>query len=100
MLNASARNCTVTRSTGRNILNSEKSIFSDEGPRTAGSVRPTLPSVKAAGCENTGVLKYLFNRCETGPSRCALWPLLLGRSVLIPQFVQVFCAVTEIGNPV
>ena len=44
--------------------------------------------------------KFMVSRWETGPSSFALWPLLFGRSVLTPQFVQVFCAVTEIGNPV
>src|SRR5579883_2915151 len=100
MLKASERNCTVIRSMGLNILNSEKSRFCDDGPRTSGKVRATFPNVKAAGCENTDVRKYCFRRCDTGPSRLALSPLLLGRSVLMPQLTQVFCAVTERGNPV
>ena len=75
-------------------------MFSEEGPRTSGSVRAAFPKVNGAGCENTDVLKYFVSRCETGPLSAALWPLLLGRSVLMPQFVQVFGAVTEIGNPV
>src|SRR4051794_36408816 len=100
MLNASARNCTVMRSMGLNILKSEKSRFCDDGARTSGRVRATLPNVKAAGCENTEVLKYCLSLWDTGPSSMALWPLLLGRRVLMPQLTQVFCAVTEMGNPV
>src|ERR1051326_5924570 len=100
MLNASARNSILIRSTGRKLLNRERSIFSDDGARTSGRVRAVLPSVNGAGCENTEVSKYFVSRCDTGPSSFALWPLLLGRSVLTPQLVQVFCAVTEIGKPV
>src|ERR1035441_10436451 len=75
-------------------------MFSLDGARTSGSVRPVLPNVKAAGCENTEVLKYWFRRWETGPLSSALWPLLFGRNVLIPQPVQLFAAVTARGNPV
>src|SRR6266581_3095694 len=97
-LNASARNWSESFSAILKFLNREKSRLRVPGPRTSGSVRPTLPNVNGGGWENTDVLKYRFIRSSTGPERAALWPLLFGRSRLFPEF-DVFDVVSASGMP-
>ena len=80
------------------FLNSEKSISCVPGARTLGSVRVRLPKVNGAGCENVETFRYPFSRAEIGPLSAGFWPLLLGRSVLLPE-LEVFCVVMESGKP-
>jgi hypothetical protein len=61
-------------------LNIEKSMFTVPGARTFGSVRPALPNVNGAGCENTEALRYPLSLAATDPLKAALCPLLFGRN--------------------
>src|SRR5260370_38151800 len=79
-LKDSARNSTRSFSVTVKILKSDTSKFLSPGFLTSGRVLLTFPSVNAAGCLNTDVLKYMFSLSSTRPSSAALWPLLLGRS--------------------
>src|SRR5579859_221158 len=74
-------------------------MFTVPGDRTFGSVRPALPNVNGAGCENTDALRYPLSLAATDPVKAALCPLLFGRNTF-PPALDVFCVVGESGNPV
>src|SRR5579884_342389 len=101
-LNASARNCSVKRSSrNRKFLNSDRSALRCPGLRTSGKVRPTLPKVNGGAKENTDVLNHCFSRESLEPPlTCADWPLLLGLWPGDPSAV-LFCVCVRItGVPV
>ncbi len=80
-LNASARNCTRTRSLTGTFLNTEISKFFTPGPLKFGIIRGALPKANGSLNENTLVVKNSLSRSVMGPLLVALTPLQFGRWV-------------------
>src|ERR1044071_8547902 len=98
-LNTSVRNSRLNRSVIDVFFNSEKLKLLIPGPRIVGSVRLSLPSVKAAGTVKHETLNQPFNLDCAEPLMALLQPgTTLGRSPRLKP-VTFGVAVSASGKP-